>query len=331
MTPQSATQIGRTVSPWLILLQITSCGSAPLHDSTTPAGNSVGTPPSSSAQALHVGASNIDVRITGDPFPASQARLMNWVATGARAVSNFYGKFPVKWVLIQISAEGDGDEIHGTEYDGHLIRMRLGPNVSADKLADDWTMTHEMLHLAFPNMGQKHLWMNEGLSVYLEPVARVRIGIVSEKRYWRELKEGIENGQPEDGDQGLDGTHTWGRTYWGGTIFWFLADLQIRQLTDGRRSVDDAVRTILDAGGDGSVQWPMARVLKMGDDATGTHVLSDLYAELALKPTRVDFDAWWQKLGVKFGENDEVRFDDSAPLAWLRRSITAAKPAPHRG
>jgi hypothetical protein len=307
-----------------IISQITGCGSAPLHDSPAPSGNTIEIPPPTGAQVIHVGTSNIDVRIGDGDFQASHAQMMDWVATGAKAVTNFYGKFPVKWVLIQISAEGDGDEIHGTEYEGHLIRMRLGPNVSEDQLADDWTMTHEMLHLAFPNMGQKHLWMNEGLSVYLEPVARARIGIVSEKRYWRELKEGIENGQPEDGDQGLDVTHTWGRTYWGGTIFWFLADLQIREQTHGRRSVDDAVKTILDADGDGSVQWPMARVLKMGDDATGTHVLSDLYTELALKPTRVDFDPWWQKLGVSFGNHDEVRFDDTAPLAWLRKAITAA-------
>jgi hypothetical protein len=270
---------------------------------------------------IHSGDSAIDVQISGDQFGVSQEQLLNWVKTGAKAVSNYIGKFPVARVTVRISAEDVGQEIHGREFDGEQIRMRIGSTVPEQKLAGDWVMTHEMLHLAYPNMGDEHLWMNEGLSVYAEPVARARIGILSEKEYWKELVEGLSNGQPEAGDKGLDHTHTWGRTYWGGTIFWFLVDLKIREETHGKKSADDVVKTILAAGGDGSVSWPMEKVLDMGDKATGTHAMHEVYAELAPQAKTIDFDPVWKQLGVIYNHGD-VTLDDHAPLAWLRKAIT---------
>ena len=41
-------------------------------------------------------------------------------------------------------------------------------------------------------------------------------------------------GLPKEGDKGLDYTHTWGRTYWGGAIFCLLADIEIRQQTNNK-------------------------------------------------------------------------------------------------
>jgi hypothetical protein len=305
-------------------LAVAGCGGRPaaLHDAASVTAADTVAPELAGSTTIHLGDRTIDVQIPDDHFDAPNAQLMNWVETGAKAVSNYYGSFPVKHAVIRIGAEGDSDQIHGTEFEGNLIRMRLGRHVTPAQLADDWTMTHEMLHLAFPNMGEKHLWMNEGLSVYLEPIARARIGIVSPKRYWRELKEGVAHGQPEAGDGGLDHTHAWGRTYWGGTIFWFLVDAGIREQTHGRKSLDDVVKAILAAGGDGSHSWSMSRVLDPGDAASGTRVMHDTYELLALKPTQVDFSPWWRRLGVQFNGED-VTFDDSAPLAWMRKAMLA--------
>ena len=38
-------------------------------------------------------------------------------------------------------------------------------------LEQDWVMTHEMCHLAFPSMDEKYVWLGEGLASYLEPLA----------------------------------------------------------------------------------------------------------------------------------------------------------------
>ncbi len=272
---------------------------------------------------VQLGGNVVDVRIDDEHLDVTRAQMLAWVDTAARGVTQYLGQFPVHHVLIMIHVAGNDDSINGEENDGDYIHIDLGRHVSQAQLLDDWTMTHEMLHLAFPSLSDAHHWMNEGLSVYLEPIVRARSGIVSPERYWRELHEGLENGQPQPGDAGLDGTEAWGRTYWGGTAFWFLADVQIRQQTHGQKSIDDVIRKILRDGGNGGVHWSMQQVLDTGDAETGTHVMHDLYTRLALKPEHVAFDPVWQDLGVRYNHGN-VRFDDKAPLASIRRAITAA-------
>jgi hypothetical protein len=297
-----------------VALLVSSCGTPPAKQVYHARANS---------DVIQIGDSVIEVSVNGDHFDATHAQLMAWVNIAARGVTQYLGKFPVQYVDIAINAADDSTSINGEEIGGASIRLDIGRHVSSAQLADDWTMTHEMLHLAFPSLSDEHHWMNEGLSVYLEPIVRARSGIVSTKRYWRELHEGLENGQPEAGDGGLDHTHSWGRTYWGGTIYWFLADTEIRRQTDGRKSLDDVIRKILSEGGDGSVDWSMQRVLDEGDAESRTHVMHDLYNRLALKPEHVSFDSLWQDLGVQYVHGN-VRFNDNAPLAWMRKAITSA-------
>ena len=82
-------------------------------------------------------------------------------------------------------------------------------------------MVHEMFHLAFPDMDEKYIWLREGLASYLEPFARARVGTIAVDQVWSDLYNGLPQGQPMPGDQGLDNTHNQGRTYWGGSIFCF--------------------------------------------------------------------------------------------------------------
>jgi predicted metalloprotease with PDZ domain len=187
-------------------------------------------------------------------------------------------------------------------------------------------MTHEMFHLAFPTLDRRYLWMMEGLSDYLEPIARARAGQMTPEDVWREFVEGLPQGLPGWGDRGLDFTHTRERIYWGGNLYWLLADIRIRVKTNNRRSVDDAIRAILAAGGNGGVDWSLDRVLDAGGKATGTTVLRDLYGELGTKPGNTDLDALWAKLGVNYNSG-AVTFNDAAPWARFRLAITAPKPS----
>jgi hypothetical protein len=62
----------------------------------------------------------------------------------------------------------------------------------------------------------------------------------------------------------------------------------------------------------------------MGDKATGTNVLIELYDEMRATPVSPDLSQLWQRLGVKLSR-DSVEFDDAAPLAAIRRAITAKR------
>jgi hypothetical protein len=65
---------------------------------------------------------------------------------------------------------------------------------------------------------------------------------------------------------------------------------------------------------------PIERVLKIGDEATNTTVLQDLYAQMKDKPVSPDLQELWQQLGIRLrGDSVELRAD--APLAATRDAI----------
>src|SRR5204862_508621 len=78
---------------------------------------------------------------------------------------------------------------------------------------------------------------------------------------WGGLAHGLPQGQPRDGDRGLDHTPTWGRTYWGGAMFCLLADVEMRRRSAGRAGLQQALQGLGAAGGNYSVRWPVERVL----------------------------------------------------------------------
>ncbi|HUD46814.1 MAG TPA: hypothetical protein VMR33_08290 [Candidatus Baltobacteraceae bacterium] len=274
-------------------------------------------------EILRMGNGTIRIHFAPD-LPVQRIIVVNWVRRAAVAVTNYLGRYPVNDVLIQVEPGGDEPVNDGVTESGSRIQVHLGPQAQAADLRHDWIMTHEMFHLAFPTLNERYLWMMEGLSDYLEPIARARVGQLTAKQVWREFVEGLPQGLPAAGDRGLDNSRIHERIYWGGNLYWLVADLRIREKTNNRHSVDDAIRAILDAGGNGGAVWTLERVLSVGDKATETTVLKDLHIELGPKPGAVDLDALWNRLGVKYNKG-AITFDNDAPSASIRIAITASR------
>jgi hypothetical protein len=276
-------------------------------------------------QTLKVAGGTIQIDLDSS-VAVSRADAVEWVRRGALAVSGYLGRFPVKHLLIAIRGGGEEPVGEGATYGNSRINVRLGSTVTAADLRQDWIMTHEMFHLAFPTLDNRYLWMMEGLSDYLEPVARGRAGQLTPEEVWREFVEGLPRGLPRRGDRGLDNNINRERIYWGGNLYWLLADVQIREKTNNRHSVDDAIRAILASGGDGGANWSLERVINVGDQATQTTVLRDLHDQLGPQPGTVDLAALWKRLGIKYNRG-AITFDNSAPLAAIRTAITSG-PSP---
>jgi len=136
------------------------------------------------------------------------------------------------------------------------------------------------------------------------------------------LVNGLPFGLPRSGDEGLDHTHTWGRTYWGGAMFCLLADVRIRRETDNRYGLRDALRAIVVAGGNMETTWQLTRALEVGDRAVGVPVLIQLYNEMKVTPVGPDLGLLWGKLGVEI-KGPAITFNDGAPWASVRRAIAA--------
>jgi len=279
------------------------------------------------ATPIEVGGGTLNVAFAPGEIALPRSALMDWLTTSAKAVSVYFGKFPVASARVLIvPVPGSGVQAGTTfGYRGAAIRLIVGSDVTKAELVDDWKAVHEMTHLALPDVEDSHLWLAEGIAVYVEPVARVQAGDLTAEKIWGDMVRDMPKGLPQAGDRGLDHTPTWGRTYWGGAMFCLLADVEIRKETNNAKGLQQALRGILDAGGDHEKDWndwPIKRIFSVGDKATGTTVLADLYKKMRAKPYAPDLDALWRELGVSVQEG-KVVFDDSAPLASIRRAITA--------
>jgi hypothetical protein len=276
-------------------------------------------------EPLDIGGANIVVVFPAADSHERRRAVLAWVARSAQAVTAYFGRFPVEQVHVLVSTSADGG-VHGRTHGRPrpFILAPIGQRVSADRLLASWVMTHEMVHLAVPSAPDRHNWLHEGIATYVEPIAQAQAGLLPVARVWAQLVDGLPQGLPGPGDRGLDFTPTWGRTYWGGCLFCLLADLEIRARTANARGLQDALRGILDAGGTYEQSWPVSKALEIGDRATRTTALRDLYAAMHATPVHTEFDALWRDLGVDANGGD-VRFDDAAPLASVRIAITRGK------
>ncbi|GAC1452261.1 MAG: hypothetical protein PVSMB6_03880 [Steroidobacteraceae bacterium] len=274
---------------------------------------------------LTVAGAAIEVAFRPDDFAIGAAPLLEWVRRSATIVAAYYGRFPSNPLRLQLQPQG-GAGVQGGQTFGNgraFMRIPVGRNVSPAQLNTDWVLVHEMTHLALPDTGSEHAWLSEGIATYVEGVARVQAGNREEADVWAEELRAMPHGLPQAGDAGLDHTHSWGRTYWGGAMFCLLADVDIRERTQLRFGLQDALRAVLRASGGLTSDWPIARVLRTGDAAVGTTSLEDLYARMKDMPVAPDLKELWQRLGVS-ADGASVRLVDEAPLAAVRHAIMRA-------
>jgi hypothetical protein len=280
------------------------------------------------SRTLKIGGADLQVDFASGAFDLPVDVILDHVTAAASAVSTYYGHFPVPRARILIIPVPDrAGVLQGTTW-GHrfgfpgFTRLRIGQHTTRGDLADDWMTTHELVHMGFPSLPDDNHWMEEGTAVYVEPVSRVMTGELDAHQIWRDMVRDMPKGEPQGSDQGLDNTHTWGRTYWGGALFCLVADVNIRRETGNRKGLQDALRAIVGAGGTIDQEWPLEKALVIGDRATGTHVLTRLYADWKDKPVTVDLPKLWDELGIRSTQSGVIEFVPSAPLAAIREAIT---------
>jgi len=272
--------------------------------------------------AFDLDGSRISIEIRDPVLRRKKDILLDWVLYSAKTVHHYYGRFPVNSVHVNLMVVDGGKVRFGRAFGGEspFIRIDVGEDVNPEALRRDWVLVHEMVHLAMANVPQAHAWLLEGLATYVESVARAQRGHLSEEQIWRYFIERMPQGLPQAGDRGLDQTPTWGRTYWGGAIFCMLADIEIRKLTDNRKSLRDALRGVLDAGLSMHADTSAMQVFEAGDRASGVAVLVPLYQKMKADPYPVDLEALWAELGVSLG-TDGVVYNDEAPMAHVRKRL----------
>jgi hypothetical protein len=111
-----------------------------------------------------------------------------------------------------------------------LIADTPGPS-----LETDWTLVHELAHLAVPYVPSEDAWLSEGLATYHQEVLRARAGLQSAEDAWRALDDGFARGARDhsglslrDEARQMHASHAYTRVYWGGAAIAFLVDVALR-------------------------------------------------------------------------------------------------------
>ncbi len=273
---------------------------------------------------IEVSDASVNIFIEDRDFELDETALVAWVARASEIVARYYGRFPVNDAHIAIRGREGRGVMHGRTFGqpGAVINVDVGLATTEADLHGDWILIHELIHLAFPGMPRRHHWIEEGLSVYVESVARANAGELSAEAVWREFVKGMPHGLPAQGDRGLDFTPTWGRTYWGGAMFCLYADIEIRRRTNNRKTLRDGLRAIVAAGYNITRRASLEPMLAIVDAAVGVPVLTELYERSRAHPGDWDLAVLWSDLGVELN-GALVRLVDDAPLASIRAAITA--------
>lgn len=314
-----------------------SVQSAASAEPTAPAGKRMGVsltavPESGSGAAMltapppavfHIDKSTIIVNFTASTYKLPKSKIVTWIQKSANGVAKYFGGFPVKKLNINISpASGNGIKYAETfPRNGSEIRVFFGTETTEEDLKTCWMLTHEMVHLGFPFTDDAQDWATEGLATYSESFIREQIGEQTKEAAWADLKKGMAQGLPQAGDRGLDKTHTWGRIYWGGAIFYILADIQIRSQTHNKLGLPDALKGIVKNGGNIESRMSLEDTLTAGDQATGTKVLMTLYRQMGSNPVGADLDSLWKGLGITSRPDGSVALDQTSPMAKIREAI----------
>jgi hypothetical protein len=278
--------------------------------------------------AIDVPGGPLEVVLLGTPLAMGDAATLAWVRDAALCVASLYdGRFPAPATIFVLKARRGDGVVFGRvmSLTGGSVMLLFGTDTKPASEHDDWVAVHELSHLGTASLvGEAH-WLEEGLATYYEPILRERAGWMTEAQLWKHFVDSMPRGEPQPGDPPrLEDRDDTDSTYWGGALFCLLVDLEIRKATHGAKSLDDVMRAVHDRLGDATHGTKLAEFMRIGDEATGTRALDDVYAHFAVAGEPVDLEAIGHSLGVfatAEGPDGVVTLRDDAPLSAIRRGI----------
>jgi len=233
-------------------------------------------------------------------------KLRTWVERNHAGIAALLGTPPFD-LTVHLQRTSNGREpvpwAKTNKHRDRSVYFYVDPAFPLEAFMDDWTGTHELLHLLFPYLGERGRWFAEGIATYLQFPAMVGAGSLDwEVAVDRMQKRLLRARALHDFDDNsiIDiGPRTWGpganqRLYWGGAAYFLLVDQRLQQQT-GQRLTDVLQAYVACC----SKRWGENEqgLMRQLDRLSGSRIFTETYAETVSQPG--------------FPEIDEA-------LAWLR-------------
>jgi hypothetical protein len=274
---------------------------------------------------LPLGDAKLEISKLDGPLDQSFEQLTAWIAKSGSAVRDFYGVFPVPRATVTVlPVPGRDGVVFGKVLPESSpgIALLVGQHASRQALDSDWILVHELFHTGSPSFYEEGKWLDEGLATYYEPIIRVRAGLYSEQQLWQEVAQAMPQGLPAFTEHGLEAADDFRGIYWGGALACLLADVEARKRELGK-GLEVGIRALNQAGGNACEVWSLDDAIATIDRALGVPTLAPIAQQHAAKGAPFDFEGLLRDLGVVRLGGGNVRLSDQAPLAAVRRAITA--------
>jgi hypothetical protein len=279
-------------------------------------------------RTLTAPAAELDLAVLGNGFAEPDA-VQRWLEAGARTSSLLFGHFPVPRALV-LAVPGDrkgaafGMALRGG---GPAVVIFLDRHSNERTLAEDWTCTHEFLHLSVPRLPAEDAWLFEGLATYYTEVMRARAGVISEAAAYQHLLDGFARGRSgagghtlRDDSAEMRARHAFFRVYWSGAALAFLTDVAARRA--GGSTLDTALRVFAECCALAEDDWTAERVLARLDATLGAPRFAEQAKTWLDRKEFPDLTLTLRALGVAPGAHGEAALTP-APDAAIRDAIMA--------
>jgi predicted metalloprotease with PDZ domain len=110
------------------------------------------------------------------------------------------------------------------------------------------------------------------------------------------------------------------RVYWSGAALMLMADMQLREASDGRQSLDTALQSLAGCCMQNGKTWRARDMFTQLDELTDTDIFSRLYRKHVHGKGFPDMRTTWQNLGIST-RYDQVSLSEDAPMADVRSAI----------
>ena len=284
---------------------------------------------------IDIGGSRLRLSVLDGSPPVDVDEMAAWLADSASMVEKLYGRFPFPQTQVVVVPNSRGREptpwafvVRGGNPAVHFVINQRRP---IEEFYDDWTATHEFSHLFLPFVSSDDAWLSEGVATYYQNVLRARGGRISAQDAWSNLHAGFGRGQQDaEGLTLIEATgrmHRGGyymRVYWSGTAIMLLADMRLRQMSEGSQSLDTALEALNECCSHIQREWSAAELFARLDAITQTSVFSDLLDEHTGSDRFPDLSIAYRDLGlVPMG--GDIDFASEAPLAHVRDAIMSGE------
>ncbi|MDE0397853.1 MAG: M1 family aminopeptidase [Candidatus Poribacteria bacterium] len=205
----------------------------------------------------------------GGHFKASMDEVQRTVKSLLDTYSEIFGGTPRERMLF---VANPCDIYSGGGVSGRSISVLMDGTLDANN-RQSWTplVAHEICHIwngKAINFSEQEYWFSEGFTEYASKISCARLGIISEEDFLKDLERKCElylskQGELSIREAGENKMPNRGLVYEGGSLIAAALDLQIREHTQNRKSLDDVMKQMYQEFGLTGNEYTMNDVIRI--------------------------------------------------------------------